>query len=143
MPAATHSEDIGATPEACFAAVVDMPSYPEWQSAVHAVEVLATGSDARPEVVRFGVDLQVRTVSYTLRYAYEHPHRISWTYVEGDVADIVGAYDFLPTPDGGGTRATYALEIDLGFPVPGFVLRRVTSTAMRRSVRELKTRVER
>lgn len=137
----TQSEEVGAPPTACFAQLVDMERYPEWQSAVRTVEIRTRDRAGRPEVVRFEIDLHVRRVSYTLRYTHEPPHRLTWTFVEGDVADISGSYLLEPLGHDR-TRATYALAVDLGRAVPGLLVRRTGAAAMRRSILELKSRVE-
>jgi carbon monoxide dehydrogenase subunit G len=138
---AEQSESIAAAPEACFEALCDYESFPDWQAAVESVEVLERDEEGRGCVVRFEIDAKVRRVSYTLRYRYEAPRRIWWEMVEGDVAAVEGEY--LLEPDGEGTDATYRLGIDPGVPVPGLIARRLTSGVMRRSVTDLRDEVER
>jgi ribosome-associated toxin RatA of RatAB toxin-antitoxin module len=140
--AAEQSESIAAAPEACFAALCDYESFPDWQAAVEAVEVRERDEEGRGSVVRFEIDAKVRRVTYTLRYHYEPPRRIWWEMVEGDVAAVEGDYVLEPGGDGT-TLATYRLGIDPGVPVPGLIARRLTSGVMRRSVTDLRNEVER
>ena len=137
----SHSEDVAATPQQCFDALVDFDSYPQWQSVVLSAEVRARDEGARTVDVAFEVDLRLRRVRYVLRYHLAPPSRITWSQLEGDVHRIEGGYTLEPTGDGT-TLATYEVDIDPGFPVPGFVRRRLIGDTMRRSVRELKMRVE-
>ena len=125
----------------CFDAIVDYDTFPDWQTAVKAVEVLSRYDDGRGRDVRFQIDAKVRQVSYTLRYSYEPPHLITWDYVDGDVKSVDGEYVFEDQRDGT-TLATYSLAIDPGVWLPGPVKKVLTDQVMKRSVEDLKRRVE-
>ena len=140
---AEHAEVIAGSPEACLEALLDFPSYPEWQSAVKSAEVIEPGDDP---VVEFKIDAKLKTVRYVLRYHLQKEGRtpflhLSWEYVEGDVRSIAGDYTLEDLGDGT-TRATYRLDIDPGRFVPGPIRKALTDVVMRGSVRELKQRVE-
>lgn len=136
-----QSIEIAGTPEACFAAITDYETFAEWQDAVSIVEVLDRYDDGLGRLVEVHVDAKLRQVRYRLHYHYERPHRIWWDFVEADgVHAIEGGYSFEPID--GGTRATYRLGIDPGVPVPGLIARKLTNGVMRRSVQDLKRRVE-
>ena len=138
---AEHSLPIEAPPQVCFDAIVEYETFPEWQSAVKDVEVLTHDDDGRGREVRFAIDAKVKTVHYTLRYSYEPPHLITWEYVEGDVKDVDGEFVFEDRRDGT-TLATYSLALDPGVWLPGPVSRVLTEQVMKRSVEDLKRRVE-
>ena len=137
----TYSLVIDAKPSVCFDAITDYETFPEWQAAVKEVQVLSRDEDGRGRDVRFRIDAKVREVAYTLRYSYEPPHLISWDYLEGEVKSVDGEYVFEDQQDGT-TLATYMLEIDPGVWLPGRVRKMVTDQVMRRSVEDLKRRVE-
>ena len=132
---------IDATPKRCFEALVDYETFPEWQRAVRACEVLTRDRDGRGKEVVFEVDAKVRSVSYTLDYSYEEPHLISWRYVEGDVRDVDGEFVFEDLGDGK-TLATYALRLDPGLPLPGRLMNLLSEQVMQGSMEDLKHRVE-
>ena len=136
----SHVEVVAGTARACFDAITDWETYPEWQSAVKACTILERDPDGRWELVETVIDAKLRSVRYVLRYHYEPPVRIWWEYVEGDVRAITGDYVLEETD--GATRITYRLEIDAGVFVPGPIKRFLTETAMKTSVREVKARVE-
>jgi uncharacterized membrane protein len=138
---AEHSLVIEAEPVVCFEAIIDYPTFPQWQAAVKDVEVLSRDDDGRGRDVRFEIDAKVREVSYTLRYSYEAPHLITWDYVEGDVKSVDGEFVFEDRRDGT-TLATYSLAIDPGVWLPGPVKKMLTDQVMKRSVEDLKRRVE-
>jgi ribosome-associated toxin RatA of RatAB toxin-antitoxin module len=126
----------------CFAAITDFESYPQWQSAVASVEVRSRDPEGRGREVRFEIDLKLRRVQYSLAYDYTEPTEVRWSYVGGDVKDVTGSYAFRPAPRTELVEATYTLEVDFGFPVPAPIRDRLQREVMRRSVRELKARVE-
>ena len=132
---------IDASPKRCFEALVDYETFPEWQRAVRACEVLTRDRDGRGKEVVFEVDAKVRAVSYTLDYSYEEPHLISWRYVEGDVRDVDGEFVFEDLGDGK-TLATYALRLDPGLPLPGRLINLLSEQVMQGSMEDLKHRVE-
>jgi ribosome-associated toxin RatA of RatAB toxin-antitoxin module len=138
---AEHSLVIEAEPATCFDTITQYETFPEWQAAVKDVEVLSRDREGRGRDVRFDIDAKVRAVSYTLRYSYEPPHLITWDYVEGDVKSVDGEYVFEDRRDGT-TLATYSLAIDAGVWLPGPVKTMLTDQVMKRSVEDLKRRVE-
>src|SRR5258705_11207316 len=136
---AEHSLVIDAEPATCFDAITQYETFPEWQAAVRAVEVLSRDRDGRGRDVRFEIDAKVRQVSYTLRYSYEPPHLITWDYVEGDVKSVDGEYVFEDRRDGT-TLATYSLAIDPGVGLPPPVKGMLTDQVMKRLLEDLKRR---
>jgi ribosome-associated toxin RatA of RatAB toxin-antitoxin module len=142
MASASHAERISATCADCFAAITDFASYPQWQTAVKSVEVHSRDPEGRGHEVEFVIDLKLRQVRYTLIYSYTEPTEVRWRYARGDVKDVTGSYSFRETATPGLIEAQYVLEVDFGFPVPAPIRNRLQREVMRRSVRELKTRVE-
>jgi uncharacterized membrane protein len=139
-----HAEQqivVDGSPDECFDALVDYESFPEWQRAVKSVDVLTRDGDGRGEEVAFEIDAKVRTINYTLRYAYEPPHRITWDYVEGDVKDVDGEM-VLEDQGDGTTLATYSLALDPGVWLPGPLQKVLNDQVMKGSVEDLKRRVE-
>jgi uncharacterized membrane protein len=141
---AEQSAVIDAPPDACFEAIVDYESFPDWQRAVESIEVLERDGDGLGRLVRVEVDAKLRRIAYTLRYHYDRPGRVWWEFVEGDgVEHIEGEFTFEPTDSGERTIATYRLGVDAGVPIPGLVARRLTAGVMGRSVSDLNDEVER
>ncbi|MCW3046032.1 MAG: cyclase/dehydrase [Solirubrobacterales bacterium] len=138
-----RSVRIAAPALACFEALLDFESYPEWQDSVKETRVLERDPDGRGSLVETVVDARVRTIRYVLRYAYEPFTLISWDYVEGDARSVEGDYRF--AEHDGATDVTYRLAVDvgrLGRFVPGEVKRRAAEHLMSTAVEDLKARVE-
>ena len=141
MKRAEHSAEIDAAREVCFAALLDYESFPQWQRAVKAVEVLNRDDEGRGRDVEFKIDAKLRTVRYVLRYSYEPPGWIGWSYVEGDVKDVSGEF-VLEQSDDGMTLATYRLALDPGVWLPGPVMKVLRDQVMKGAVEDLKRRAE-
>ena len=132
---------IEAEPQACFDALVEYETFPDWQRAVKSVEVLSRDRDGRGKEVAFEIDAKLRGVNYTLDYSYEEPHLVSWRYVEGDVKDVEGEL-VLEDQGDGTTLATYALRLDPGVWLPGKLQDMLSEQVMQGAVEDLKRRVE-
>jgi uncharacterized membrane protein len=132
---------IAAPPKACFEALLDYESFPEWQRAVKDVEVLTRDEKGRGREVRFEIDAKLRSIRYTLHYSYEEPHLVSWRYVDGDVRDVDGELVLEDRGDGS-TLATYALRLDPGVWLPGRLASMLSDQVMQGAMDDLKRRVE-
>ena len=130
----------GAPPQ-CFDAILDYESFPDWQRAVKGVEIRSRDGRGRGRQVAFEIDAKVKTVRYTLDYAYEEPHLVAWRYVEGDPKDVDGELVFEHGGDGT-TLATYSLSIDPGLWLPGKVVSILNEQVMQGALEDLKRRVE-
>jgi uncharacterized membrane protein len=140
---AEHTVEIEAPIETCFEAIVDYESFPQWQGAVVATEVLDRHRDGLGKKVRLFVDAKIRKVDYTLDYRYRPPTLIEWDFVEGNgINDADGSYTF---EDLGAdrTRATYKFGLEVGIPLPGPVARRAHKQTLKASVEDLKREAER
>ncbi|MBI5105160.1 MAG: SRPBCC family protein [Solirubrobacterales bacterium] len=133
--------EIGASPEACFAALTDYERLPEWQGAVKSARILERDAEGRGALVAYEVDAKVKVVRYTLRQVYDEPHRLGSEYVEGDFRDFGGEWRFAALP-GGRTRAQLDLRIDPGRLVPGPVRALIADAVMRRAMSDLQSYVE-
>jgi uncharacterized membrane protein len=140
---AEHTVEIEAPIDTCFEAIVDYESFPEWQRAVVATEVLDRHPDGLGKEVRLFVDAKVRKVDYTLDYRYRPPTLIEWDFVEGNgINDADGSYSFEELGPGR-TRATYRFGLEVGIPLPGPVARRAHKQTLKASVEDLKREAER
>jgi uncharacterized membrane protein len=132
---------IDGSPQACFDAIVDYETFPDWQRAVKSVDVLTLDSDGRGREVAFEIDAKLKTVRYTLEYSYEEPHLVSWRYVEGEPKDVDGELVLEERGDGT-TLATYSLSLDPGIWLPGKIVSMLNEQVMHGALEDLKRRVE-
>jgi hypothetical protein len=143
MSATNRSEtiEIASPREACLSVLLNFENYPRWSVPILEAKVLESDSEGRGVRVAFALDMTIKTVRYTLAYAFELPERFSWKLVEGDISDVVGSYE-LSESAAGSTTATCEQTVDPGFWIPGPIRRLAESTALRTSLEELKKAVE-
>ena len=132
---------IESSPQACFDALTDYEGMPSWQSTVKSCDVVSRDDEGRGRVVDWEIDAKIRSVSYRLEYSYEPPHWIGCRYLDGDVRDLDAEYIFEDRGDGS-TLATFSLRVDPGTWVPGKVVDVLNDQVMKRSLADLKERVE-
>lgn len=138
---AERTIEIDAPPEACFAVLLDVEAYPDWQPAVSSAVVHERDDEGRAALVEFTADAVVRKIAYTVRYHYDPPGRMWWALEGGDVK--AGDGEFLLRDIGAGrTEAVYRLTSDLGFHVPGPLMKKGTERLMGGVVKGLKARAE-
>jgi ribosome-associated toxin RatA of RatAB toxin-antitoxin module len=139
---AEGSTEVLASPAEVLAVVADFEAYPDWVAGLEEVEVLARDRRGRGTRVAFRLRTPLGEQAYTLAYRYQpRDAGVSWTYVEGTLEDLSGAYVLEPAADGA-TRVTYRLEVALGTPLPGLVKRQAARQIVRSALADLKRRVE-
>lgn len=138
---ASHSALIDAPPEAIMAVITDFESYPEWAGNIREVEIRDSDEEERPKLVWYDVDARIMDLDYVLDYSYHGTERLTWTLAEGEqINKLEGEYRL--EQEGDGTRVHYTLEIDVAFPLPGFLKKRATKQIIDTSLGDLQRRVE-
>ena len=139
---AEGSTEVYATPAEVMAVVADFEAYPDWVGNLDEVEVLARDRRGRGTRVAFRLGTPWGEQAYTLAYRYQPKDAgMSWTYLEGTLDDLAGSYALEAAGDGT-TRVTYQLEVSLGMPIPGFLMRQAAKQIVRSALGDLKRRVE-
>jgi hypothetical protein len=59
---AEHQVVVGAPPEACFDALTDYETFPEWQEAVRSVDVVTRYPGGLGREVAFAIDAKVKQI---------------------------------------------------------------------------------
>lgn len=136
------SVQVAASPSKCFRTIIDFERYPEWSSAVRSTSILEVDDIGIGRLVEFRIDLRFKTIRYVLEYAYRKPTELTWRSVDGDVESIEGVYRFRKL-DPSSTEVTCRQTVRTGFWIPGPLRNLVERTALRESVLEFKTEVER
>ena len=121
--------------------LTDFESYPEWSAAFSEATILERSHDQLGTRVAFAIDMTIRTVRYTLEYTYELPAKFSWRMTEGDLTSIEGFYELQEEETG--TSCTCHQAVETGFWIPGPLRRLAEGSALRNSLEELSTEVQR
>lgn len=138
----TQSIVIDAEPARIMAVIADFAAYPEWANAMKSTEVLSTDEAGRGEQVRFQIDQGPVKDEYTLAYKWAADGlSVTWELVKGQMQKSqTGSYRLVP--DGGGTKVTYSLAVQLAIPMIGLFKRKAEKMIMDTALKELKRQVE-
>jgi ribosome-associated toxin RatA of RatAB toxin-antitoxin module len=112
-----------------FEVVSDYDRYPEF---VPTVKKCHARRGAGTVEVDYQLDLGIKTIAYTLRLVEEPPRKVSWSLLKGDWMKVSnGSWDL--RDEGGKTRATYAVEIQIQKPalVPQSIVDRISDELTR------------
>jgi ribosome-associated toxin RatA of RatAB toxin-antitoxin module len=109
----SSTAEINAPIQQVWELVEDVAKAPEWQGGLKDVRVLERDPDGRATLCESHSDGKVRTIKSNVRFAYDGPTRLSWTQEKGDLKSVDGSWQLEDLGDGR-TRATYALDVDLG-----------------------------
>jgi len=127
-----------------FAVVRDYDRYAEF---VPTVKKCRSRRGAGSVEVDYELDLGIKTIAYTLRLVEEPPRKVTWSLVKGDWMKVSnGSWNL--REEGGKTRATYAVEIQIQKPplVPQSIVDRIgdelTRVQLPRMLEAFKKRAE-
>jgi ribosome-associated toxin RatA of RatAB toxin-antitoxin module len=141
MATASRSIEIDVPPEAFLRLVQDYARYPEFLPEVKAVR-LGPRSGGEVEVT-YWLDVKLKMYEFTLRHVDQSPKRIDWQLVRGGefMRKNQGAWTLERTKSGG-TRATYAIEIEFGPLVPRTFEKALAERALPNLLSNFKARAE-
>ncbi len=109
----SSTAEIDAPLEQVWALVEDVERAPDWQGGLKAMHVLERDSEGRAILCETESDAKVRTVKSIVRFRYEAPGALRWSQEKGELKSLEGSWT-LEDLGGGRTRATYAIEAELG-----------------------------
>ncbi len=125
----SSTAEINAPLDEVWKLVEDVEKAPQWQGGLKDIEAIERDSEGRAVLVESSSDAKVRTIKSTVRFTYDGPTRLSWTQVKGEMKSVEGSWELEDLGDGH-TRATYALDVDLGRML-GMVIRGPLVDALR------------
>jgi coenzyme Q-binding protein COQ10 len=139
MAEASRTVVIDAPPEKVFGIISDYDKYAEFLPEVKRIHTSdRTGNEVK---VHYQVEV-MKTIKYTLKMHEQPPHKVTWSFVEGDfMKDNHGSWVLEPTGEGK-TRATYTIEMRLGALVPGSIVKALVETSLPKMLEAFKKRAE-
>jgi carbon monoxide dehydrogenase subunit G len=131
--------------ERVWEVVGDVEIAPEWQGGLKGMHALEHDDQGRATLCETESDAKVRTIKTTVLFSYDPPTRLSWAQQKGELKSLVGSWELEDLGDGR-TRATYAIEAELGRML-GLVIRGPLLDVLREMLagaraKELKQRME-
>ena len=139
MPGASRSVRVAVPVEQFFDVVADYERYGEFLPEVKSVRL----TDRRgPEVkVHYQVNL-IKNIRYTLQMKEERPHRIAWSFVEGEVMrDNRGEWR-LEADGPAATKVTYQIEMAFGPLVPRAITDKLVESSLPAMLEAFRKRAE-
>lgn len=134
--------EVSSEPQHVYEVALDIESYPEWADGVRSVSISEEDEYGRPLKADFVVDAMIKEVSYTLEYDFDFDNGFAWSAIPNDdIKSLEGRYEFNAL-DGEGTEVVYALRINPGFTVPGFLRKQAEKQIVGTALRGLKKRAE-
>jgi ribosome-associated toxin RatA of RatAB toxin-antitoxin module len=140
MAHAQKSIVIEVTPDQLFDVIADYEKYPEFLPEVRSAKV-AFGTGGVKEVT-YSVDIKAKVISYTLKHVAERPGKVTWTLLRGEMMKgNDGSWVLKPAP-GGGTEATYSVDLKLSALVPSFIEKALAEQQLPALLANFKKRAE-
>jgi len=140
MASARRAIDIDVPPERFFALLQDYQRYPEFLPEVKSVKL---GPRTESGVsVTYRLDVKLKVIEYTLDHLETAPTGIVWHLVRGEFMKSNDGSWTIEKTDSGGTRATYAIELNLGALVPASLERALAEQGLPNMLSNFKTRAE-
>lgn len=143
MPSASRSVTVEVPVEHFFATVTDYENYPEFIPETKSVEIVSKKKKGEGRVVeaKFGIKVMVKSLEYILRLT-EHPHeKVTWELVEGPFKSNTGSWE-IESAGKGKTKATYTVDITLGFLVPQTITNVLVGSSLPAMLEQMKSRAE-
>jgi ribosome-associated toxin RatA of RatAB toxin-antitoxin module len=128
MAQAEHRETLSVPKDKLFAAITRYEDYPQFVEGCTKVEVQRKGpGQAR---VTYHVSM-MKDIVYTLDHREDAAAGVvEWSLVDSDAIKQNTGRWTLKDAGAGKTDATYNIEIDFKFPVPGFILNRLVKGSL-------------
>lgn len=109
----SSTAEINAPLKRVWELVEDVESAPQWQGGLKAMRPLERDADGQAVLCESETDAKVRTVRSTVRFRYDGPTALRWSQEKGELKSVQGSW-LLEDLGDGRTRATYAIDVDLG-----------------------------
>ena len=109
----SSTAEIDAPIEQVWKLVEDVEAAPGWQGGLKSVRAIERDGDGRAVLCESESDAKVRTIKSVVRFSYSRPTELRWHQEKGEMKSVEGSWT-LEDLGSDRTRATYALDVDLG-----------------------------
>ena len=109
----SSTAEIDAPIERVWEVVEDVETAPSWQGGLKSLRAIERDGDGRAVLCESESDAKVRAIKSIVRFSYSGPTELRWSQEKGDMKSVDGSWK-LEDLGGDRTRATYALDVDLG-----------------------------
>jgi uncharacterized membrane protein len=109
----SSTAEIDAPIERVWELVEDVETAPSWQGGLKSVRAIERDDAGHAVLCESESDAKVRTIKSIVRFSYSAPTELRWSQEKGEMKSVEGSWK-LEDLGGDRTRATYALDVDLG-----------------------------
>ena len=111
--AGSSTAEIDAPIARVWELVEDVEAAPDWQGGLKAVRAIERDGEGRAVLCESESDAKVRTIKSVVRFSYNGPGELRWSQEKGEMKSVDGSWTLEDLGDDR-TRATYAIDVDLG-----------------------------
>ena len=141
MPIVSKTVEVAAPAAAIMGIVADFERYPEWNEEIKGCWVLARYDDGRPSQLRLDTSVQGMEGTYIQAVYYPGDNQIQTVMQQGDLfskqEQVFAVVEMGPT-----ALLTVDLDIEVTFPVPKPMVKKMVNDALEHLAENLKKRAE-
>ena len=141
MPLVSKTLEVDAGAAAILRIVADFESFPQWNTEVKAVYILARYNDGRPSQLRIDTEILGTAGTYIQAVYYPTPAQIQTVMQQGDLFTRQEQL-FSVVEMGASSLLTVDLDVEISLPMPTVMLKKVVNDALDHLAGNLKMRAE-
>jgi ribosome-associated toxin RatA of RatAB toxin-antitoxin module len=142
MALVSKTLEVGAHADAILSIVADFEAYPQWNSEVTAVYILARYNDGRPSQLRIDTEIQGQPGTYIQAVYYPAPAQIQTVMQQGQLFSKQNQL-FSVVEMGPSSLLTVDLDVETSIPgVPDLMVKKLVNDALDHLAGNLKARAE-
>lgn len=141
MPIVSKTVEVAADEAAILGIVADFEAYPQWNEEVKGCWILHRYDDGRPSQLRLDTLVQGNEGTYIQAVYYPAPNQIQTVMQQGEFfskqEQLFSVVGMGPT-----SLLTVDLDVEVSFPVPAMMVKKVVNDALDHLANNLKERAE-
>lgn len=141
MPLVSKTVEVNADADSILRIVADFETYPDWNTEVKAVYVLARYDDGRPSQLRLDMEIQGQSGTFIQAVYYPGAGQIQTVLQQGEVFTKQDQL-FSVVAMGPSSLLTVDLEVEVSLPVPDMMVKKLINDVLEHLADNLKTRAE-
>jgi ribosome-associated toxin RatA of RatAB toxin-antitoxin module len=141
MPLVSKTVEVNADADSILRIVADFETYPDWNTEVKAVYILARYDDGRPSQLRLDMEIQGQSGTFIQAVYYPGAGQIQTVLQQGEVFTKQDQL-FSVVAMGPSSLLTVDLEVEVSLPVPDMMVKKLINDVLEHLADNLKTRAE-
>jgi ribosome-associated toxin RatA of RatAB toxin-antitoxin module len=141
MPLVSKTVEVNADADSILRIVADFETYPEWNTEVKAIYILARYDDGRPSQLRLDMEIQGQAGTFIQAVYYPGEAQIQTVLQQGELFKKQDQL-FSVVAMGPSSLLTVDLEVEVSLPVPDMMVKKLINDVLEHLANNLKTRAE-